>query len=74
VASDQVSYISGWQEGAVRSACHVLKGIAGKDCTLRMVEEGKGPGCCGHGVDPEGAEHSPSDAWVALRLLTTRYP
>lgn len=33
VAGDQVSYISGWQEGAVRSACHVLEGIAGKDCT-----------------------------------------
>jgi monoamine oxidase len=32
VAGDQVSYLSGWQEGAVRSACHVIEGIAGKDC------------------------------------------
>lgn len=29
VAGDQVSYLSGWQEGAVRSACHVIRGIAG---------------------------------------------
>jgi monoamine oxidase len=29
VAGDQVSYISGWQEGAVRSALHVIGGIAG---------------------------------------------
>jgi monoamine oxidase len=29
VAGDQVSYLSGWQEGAVRSAHHVLRGIAG---------------------------------------------
>lgn len=29
VAGDQVSYLSGWQEGAVRSAHHVLSGIAG---------------------------------------------
>jgi len=32
VAGDQVSYLSGWQEGAVRSACHVIEGIAGKEC------------------------------------------
>lgn len=29
VAGDQVSYLSGWQEGAVRSAHHVINGIAG---------------------------------------------
>jgi len=29
VAGDQVSYLSGWQEGAVRSAHHVIEGIAG---------------------------------------------
>jgi monoamine oxidase len=29
VAGDQVSYLSGWQEGAVRSAHHVIAGIAG---------------------------------------------
>jgi monoamine oxidase len=29
VAGDQVSYISGWQEGAVRSAHHVISAIAG---------------------------------------------
>jgi monoamine oxidase len=28
VAGDQVSYLSGWQEGAVRSAHHVINGIA----------------------------------------------
>jgi monoamine oxidase len=28
VAGDQVSYLSGWQEGAVRSAHHVIDGIA----------------------------------------------
>ncbi|HEX7829700.1 MAG TPA: FAD-dependent oxidoreductase [Thermoanaerobaculia bacterium] len=35
VAGDQVSYLSGWQEGAVRSAHHVLSGIAG--VTLEAV-------------------------------------
>jgi monoamine oxidase len=30
VAGDQVSYISGWQEGAVRSAHHVIEGITGR--------------------------------------------
>lgn len=29
VAGDQVSYLSGWQEGAVRSADHVVRGITG---------------------------------------------
>ena len=29
VAGDQVSYLSGWQEGAVLSAHHVIRGIAG---------------------------------------------
>jgi hypothetical protein len=29
VAGDQVSYLSGWQEGAVRSAHHVIAGISG---------------------------------------------
>jgi monoamine oxidase len=29
VAGDQVSYLSGWQEGAVRSADHVFHGITG---------------------------------------------
>jgi monoamine oxidase len=29
VAGDQVSYLSGWQEGAVRSAHHVIAGITG---------------------------------------------
>jgi monoamine oxidase len=28
VAGDQVSYLSGWQEGAVRSAHHVIQGIS----------------------------------------------
>jgi monoamine oxidase len=28
-AGDQLSYLSGWQEGAVRSAHHVLQGMAG---------------------------------------------
>ncbi|HEX2834911.1 MAG TPA: FAD-dependent oxidoreductase [Thermoanaerobaculia bacterium] len=35
VAGDQVSYLSGWQEGAVRSAHHVIGGIAG--VTLETV-------------------------------------
>lgn len=43
VAGDQVSYLSGWQEGAVRSAHHVIAGIAGiarpeKDIMLETVE------------------------------------
>jgi monoamine oxidase len=29
VAGDQVSYLSGWQEGSVRSAHHVIEGISG---------------------------------------------
>jgi monoamine oxidase len=35
VAGDQVSFLSGWQEGAVRSAHHVIRGIAG----LPMLKE-----------------------------------
>ena len=38
VAGDQVSYLSGWQEGAVRSACHAIEGIAGKDCQCEWVK------------------------------------
>lgn len=41
-AGDQLSYWSGWQEGAVRSAHHVITGIAGlparKDVILEGVE------------------------------------
>jgi monoamine oxidase len=42
VAGDQVSYLSGWQEGAVRSAHHVIAGITGvaaakKDVLLGAV-------------------------------------
>ncbi|HEY0159703.1 MAG TPA: FAD-dependent oxidoreductase [Thermoanaerobaculia bacterium] len=44
VAGDQVSYWSGWQEGAVRSAHHVIGGITGvaaakKDVLLQGVEQ-----------------------------------
>ena len=35
VAGDQVSFLSGWQEGAVRSAHHVIRGIA----RLPVIEE-----------------------------------
>jgi monoamine oxidase len=42
VAGDQVSYLSGWQEGAVRSAHHALAGIMGlveaKPVLLETVE------------------------------------
>jgi monoamine oxidase len=38
VAGDQVSYLSGWQEGAVRSACHAIEGIAGKECRCELGE------------------------------------
>jgi monoamine oxidase len=42
VAGDQVSYLSGWQEGAVRSAHHVLAGITGvmaqRDVMLETIE------------------------------------
>src|ERR1051325_82325 len=38
VAGDQVSYLSGWQEGAVRSACHVLEQLAGKGCTCEWMK------------------------------------
>jgi monoamine oxidase len=39
VAGDQVSYLSGWQEGAVRSACHVIEGIAGKECRCEWAKD-----------------------------------
>lgn len=44
VAGDQVSYLSGWQEGAVRSAHHVISRIAGipkveADAALLMTVE-----------------------------------
>lgn len=38
VAGDQVSYLSGWQEGAVRSAHHVIAGITGVVATRKMLE------------------------------------
>lgn len=38
VAGDQVSYLSGWQEGAVRSALHVIGGIAGLRVDKSMVQ------------------------------------
>lgn len=37
VAGDQVSYLSGWQEGAVRSAHHVIEGIAGRATEKRRL-------------------------------------
>lgn len=39
VAGDQVSFLSGWQEGAVRSAHHVIRGIA----NLPAIEEVPAP-------------------------------
>jgi monoamine oxidase len=36
VAGDQVSYLSGWQEGAVLSAHHVIEGIAGRKVAPMM--------------------------------------
>jgi len=36
VAGDQVSYLSGWQEGAVRSAHHVISAIAGLPVEKRL--------------------------------------
>jgi monoamine oxidase len=38
VAGDQVSYLSGWQEGAVRSAHHVISGIAGLHVAAPMLK------------------------------------
>lgn len=38
VAGDQVSYLSGWQEGAVRSAHHVIAGITGIRAETPMLE------------------------------------
>jgi monoamine oxidase len=37
VAGDQVSYLSGWQEGAVLSAHHVIRGITGVAETQPMM-------------------------------------
>ena len=39
-AGDQLSYLSGWQEGAVRSAHHAIAGIAGLPMTRDVVIEG----------------------------------
>jgi monoamine oxidase len=57
VAGDQVSYLPGWQEGAMLSAHHVLARIAARQPALRMtapevnvvpdsrgITEGSGPG------------------------------
>jgi monoamine oxidase len=38
VAGDQVSYLSGWQEGAVRSAHHVISGIANLPVAKPMLK------------------------------------
>lgn len=38
VAGDQVSYLSGWQEGAVRSAHHVISGIANLEVVRPMLK------------------------------------
>ena len=40
VAGDQVSYLSGWQEGAVLSAHHVIDGIAGLMKAAPMLAKG----------------------------------
>jgi len=40
VAGDQVSYLSGWQEGAVRSAHHVINRIAGVMIEAPMAKKG----------------------------------
>jgi monoamine oxidase len=37
VAGDQVSYLSGWQEGAVRSALHAIAGITGLPVAKEQV-------------------------------------
>ena len=42
VAGDQVSYLSGWQEGAVRSAHHVIAGITGVVKKAPMLETAQG--------------------------------
>ncbi|HEX6641417.1 MAG TPA: FAD-dependent oxidoreductase, partial [Thermoanaerobaculia bacterium] len=57
VAGDQVSYLPGWQEGAMLSAHHVLKRVAGRESLAmlkskapaaapqsRALTEGSGPG------------------------------
>ena len=43
VAGDQVSYLSGWQEGAVRSAHHVIAGIAGVTVAKKVTLAGVAP-------------------------------
>lgn len=43
VAGDQVSYLSGWQEGAVRSAHHVIEGISGRRLTATPMLESAQP-------------------------------
>ena len=37
-AGDQLSYLSGWQEGAVRSAHHVIEGVTGVRAERPMLE------------------------------------
>ena len=39
VAGDQVSFLSGWQEGAVRSAHHVIRGIAGLPALKQLFQK-----------------------------------
>lgn len=43
VAGDQVSYLSGWQEGAIRSANHVVEHITGV-AKPRLLRQGVEPG------------------------------
>lgn len=43
VAGDQVSYLSGWQEGAVRSAHHVISGIANLKVARPMLKAAPKP-------------------------------
>lgn len=38
VAGDQVSYLSGWQEGAVRSAHHAIAGVAGIAVETKLLK------------------------------------
>lgn len=42
-AGDQLSYLSGWQEGAVRSAHHVIEGITGIRAERPMLEKAPMP-------------------------------
>jgi monoamine oxidase len=41
VGGDQVSYLPGWQEGAVLSAYHVVNQITGRSSMLAAVEKGE---------------------------------